>query len=203
MSNKMTSIIFLLLVLFISLGVSILIKGGWRFHEGFHEGFQEGLTDDQTTVINLVKQYNKDDLAICLELIYKIQPLVTSTTDTNQKYISDTIQKNFSCPSTILNYIVNKPKDAKTPTDFKIPDNVEEAITTYQPQRNKLCSKLIEDIFTQAPNLTTKQGNQAPKDLMLSQKLNDFKKSILNGTPPLPGTDTDIALFLSEYFYSS
>jgi hypothetical protein len=204
LSNRMMTILFLLIVIFIALGISIFF-GKKVFLEGLT------LTDDQTKLLELTRQYQINDLSLCASAIYQIQPLVTDNTDANQNFISQTITNYFTSPPTALYNIINHPKSMTPipPEKYTIPDKVEAIITTTQSSRNSLCSNFINNIFATVPDLTTKQGNQAPSDQILSQQLNAFKKQIQNGNAPLPGNPqggkmsapTDITLYLSSHFY--
>ena len=190
-------------------------KGFDYFHT--REGFTEGLTlsTDEITLLQLTNQYQVADMSLCLSAIYQIQPLVTSKNDPNQAYINKVIISNFSAPATALYYIVNPSTTANAdnaaPKGYAVPDNVEAIITQIQPLRSQLCSSFIKSIFSTVPNLTTKQGNQAPTDQILATQLQSFQNKAMNGNAPLPGIPTtsatsppnDITLFITGHYYGS
>jgi len=209
----MISIWFLLAVLVVALSLSIFF--GWS--NGRREGFVEGLTlsEDETKLLEMTSQYQVSDLSLCVSAIYQIQPLVTTKNDANQFYINQTIQQNFSSPAEALYYIINPPTGANAspapPSNYTIPDNVEAIITSIQPLRTQLCSSFIKSIFSTLPNLTTKQGNQAPADQILSTQLNSFQKNTTNGNAPLPGIPStsstsppsDIVSYITGHYFAS
>jgi hypothetical protein len=177
----------------------------------------EGLTlsQDETTLLQLTSQYQLSDLSLCVTAIYQIQPLVTTKSDTNQFYISQIIQQNLTSPAEALYYIINPKTDTTAspaaPKEYKIPDNVEVIITQTQPMRAQLCSSFIKKIFSTVPNLTTKQGNQAPSDQILATQLESFQRNTTNGNAPLPGIPptsstsppSDIVSYITGHYYSN
>jgi hypothetical protein len=213
MSNQTTSILFLLTIIFITLGLSIFFKWNRNKREGFVEGLT--LSEDEIALLQLTSQYQIADLSLCVSAIYQIQPLVTTKTDTNQFFINQTIQNNFNAPATALYYIINPPTDSNAnpaaPSGYTIPENVEAIIHQLQPSRVTLCGSFIKNIFSTVPNLTTKQGNQAPADQILATQLQSFQKNTTNGSPPLPGTPStsstsppsDIVSYITGHYYAS
>ena len=209
----MISIIFLLSIIFITLGISVFLKNSFSRKEGFVEGLT--LSQDEITLLKLTGEYQISDLSLCVSAIYQIQPLVTNKNDLNQAYINKIIIDHFNAPATALYYIIN-PSTASNatttaPKEYKVPDNVEEIITKIQPLRTQLCSSFIKSINSTVPNLTTKQGNQEPSDQILSIQLESYQKKSLNGAPPLPGTPStsatsppnDIVVFITGHYFAS
>lgn len=210
LSNRKTSVIFLLVVIVLALGFSVFIGRKIRT-EGFKEGLT--LTEDEVTLLEMTKQYQINDLSLCVSALFQMQPLVTNKNDTNQNFINQTISTYLSSPPVALYNIINHPS-TMTPTppkDYVIPDNVEVIITDTQSKRNQLCSSFIKNIFASVPDLTTKQGNVQPADTMLSKQLQSFQNNTTNGNAPLPGSPvggvlsapSDIVVYLSGHFYQT
>ena len=219
-SKRMTSMLFLLGMILIAVGVSIVMKKGFEYfggNEGNEEGFVEGLTlsADEIMLLQITNQYQVSDISLCLSAIYQIQPLVTDKSEKNQAYINKIILANLMSPANALYKIVNPVKDDKAtiaaPSDYAVPDNVEAVITQIQPLRSQLCSGFIKSIFNTVPNLTTKQGNQAPSDQMLATQLESYQKKAMNGNAPLPGIPStsatsppnDIVSFIIGHYYET